>query len=76
MSTCTKHPLENPISNTKSTLIHQEGAVLKTDANLDRLKRLYQVSHQAEFLYLQAEADTLLCQLETEIKGRRLAHTY
>lgn len=75
MSTFKTATLENPLSNPKPSPSSRGTGIGKLDANLDRLKKLYQANHQAEFLYLQAEADTLLCQLQTEIKVRRLAHT-
>ncbi|MEB3274904.1 MAG: hypothetical protein ACO4CG_11955 [Prochlorothrix sp.] len=76
MSTFKTAPLENSLSKRKAALSPLGTGIIKLDANLDRLKKLYQANHQAEFLYLQAEADTLLCQLETEIRVRRLAHTH
>ena len=65
--------LQNPVSSSRPALDRPQS--LAGDPNLDRLKKLYQANHQAEFLYLQAEADTLLCQLQAEIKVRRLTHS-
>lgn len=76
MATFKTSTLANPLSNPKPATSARGTGITKLDTNLDRLKKLYQANHQAEFLYLQAEADTLLCQLQTEIKVRRLAHTH
>jgi hypothetical protein len=39
--------------------------------SIDRLKALYKASHQAEFLSLHAEVDTLVLQLQAAIRNRR-----
>jgi hypothetical protein len=41
----------------------------KSDHSVERLKRLYKADVQAEFLYLQAETDSLLRELEAIQKG-------
>jgi hypothetical protein len=44
---------------------------LQATTSIDRLKALYNVSHQAEFLSLHAEVDTLVLQLQAAIRNRR-----
>jgi hypothetical protein len=43
----------------------------QSDPTVKRLKNLYKAPHQAEFLYLQAEVDSLLRQLETALAQRQ-----
>jgi len=43
---------------------------LNSLATLDRLRQFYKAPHQAEFLCLQAETETLLHQLEA-LSGKR-----
>lgn len=40
---------------------------------VQQLRRLYKADHQAEYLYLQAEVDSLWIQLE---QARKLANTF
>lgn len=37
----------------------------QSESTVDRLRRLYKTPHQVELLYLQAEVDTLLRQLQS-----------
>ncbi len=44
---------------------------IQATTSIDRLKALYNASHQAEFLSLHAEVDTLVLQLQVAIHNRR-----
>lgn len=52
-----------------SNAVLDRPAPAASSAQLDRLKLLYSTDHQAEFLVLQAEVETLLCQIQS-LKGR------
>lgn len=46
-------------------------SAVQATTSIDRLKALYKASHQAEFLSLHAEVDTLVLQLQAAIRNRR-----
>lgn len=52
-----------------SNAVLDRPAPAASNTSLDRLKLLYSTDHQAEFLVLQAEVETLLCQIQS-LKGR------
>nr|AZB72646.1 hypothetical protein DOP62_07925 [Synechococcus elongatus PCC 11801] len=52
-----------------SNAVLDRPAPAASTTSLDRLKSLYSTDHQAELLVLQAEVETLLCQIHS-LKGR------
>lgn len=71
MSTYTIEPLQAPASSYPSTFLQASMLASQSDPTVKRLKNLYKAPHQAEFLYLQAEVDSLLRQLETALAQRQ-----
>lgn len=58
-------------SNVEAQLASASSASTTTMTSSDRLKALYKASHQAEFLSIHAEVDTLILQLQAAIRSHR-----
>jgi hypothetical protein len=68
--------MANAILQASSTVEASEALAFRASnqpatTSIDRLKALYNASHQAEFLSLHAEVDTLVLQLQAAIRNRR-----
>ncbi len=62
---------EAPVSRAVLGPISAEHLSIEQDEFVERLKRLYKADHQAEYLYIQAEVDSLLIQLEQALASRK-----
>ncbi len=60
----TSQTFEAPVQKTAVSPIPAEHLSLEQRECVERLKRLYKADHQAEYLYIQAEVDSLWIQLE------------
>jgi hypothetical protein len=58
-------------SNVEAILAPTACTSVQATTSIDRLKALYNASHQAEFLSLHAEVDTLVLELQAAIRNRR-----
>ena len=60
----TSQTFEAPVQKTAASSISAEHLNVEQREFVERLKRLYKADHQAEYLYIQAEVDSLWIQLE------------
>ncbi len=69
----TSQTLETPLSRGSASSNSVQNLSVNQREFIDRLKQLYKANHQAEYLYIQAEADSLWIQLEQAKALRKMA---
>lgn len=60
----TSQIFETPVQQVAASSVPSEHLTVEQREFVERLKRLYKADHQAEYLYIQAEVDSLWIQLE------------
>lgn len=60
----TSQTFETPVQQAAASSLPENHVIVDQHEFVERLKRLYKADHQAEYLYIQAEVDSLWIQLE------------